>query len=67
MEAITERLKIRDLVITDLEAMVTLWMDEGVKQGMGTWGPQTEGDVLPWIEDAIEQKKSSRDSLTTLQ
>jgi len=43
MEAITERLKIRDLVITDLEAMVTLWMDEGVKQGNGDMGPPDRG------------------------
>ncbi len=57
MEAVTKRLQIRDLVIADLQAMVALWMDEGVKQGMGTWGPQTEKDVLPWIEKAIEQNE----------
>lgn len=58
MEALTERLQIRDVATSDLEAMVALWMDDGVKQGMGSWGPQTEEEVLPWIEDAIKHNQA---------
>lgn len=38
--------------------MAALWMDDGVKQGMGSWGPQTEEEVLPWIEDAMKHNQA---------
>lgn len=58
MEALTELIEIRDVVPSDLEAMVALWMDDGVKHGMGTWGPQTEEEVLPWLEEAIKSNQA---------
>lgn len=58
MEAFTERLHVRDVGRGDLEAMVALWMDNVVKQGMGTWGPQTEDEVLPWIDDAMKHNQA---------
>lgn len=59
MEALTEHLHLRDISTDDLAPMIALWMDEGVKDGMGDWGPQKEEEVLPWIEGAINANQAN--------
>ena len=53
MDVLTARLHIRDLRRSDLEAMIALWTDPDVRRIMGDYGPQSAGDVPPWIENAI--------------
>ncbi len=58
METTTDRVYLRDVSTHDLEPMIALWADEGTKQGMGDWGPQTGDEVLPWIEGAINANQA---------
>jgi ribosomal-protein-alanine N-acetyltransferase len=59
MDAKTRRLHIRDIVKEDLDSMTLLWMNPAVKHWMGTWGPQTANEVLPWIEETIAHNQAT--------
>lgn len=59
METLTYRLHLRDIIRDDLEPMIALWTDDGVKQEMGSWGPQTKEEVLPWIEGAVNANEAT--------
>ncbi|HUF33932.1 MAG TPA: GNAT family N-acetyltransferase [Acidimicrobiales bacterium] len=49
----TERLLLRDLDVSDTEALIPAWGDEQVRRFMDDFGPRTEAEVREWVPHAI--------------
>ncbi len=58
MDVTTDRLRIRDIEQDDLEALVVLWTDPAVRQGMGTYGPTSREQVRQWLEEMMVHNRA---------
>lgn len=59
MEVVTPRLWIRDIVTADLEPLVALWADPTVRRWMAGWGPWGRGEVVRWVQCAVESNQAT--------
>lgn len=55
----TDRLRLRDLEWSDLEAMVRLWTDPDVEAFMDDFGPRTTVEVEQWVADALRAARTA--------
>ena len=59
MEATTERLRIRDLSVDDLDPMVDLWSEPEVERWMTGFGPRSRAEVERWLLETIAFNETS--------
>ena len=55
----TDRLILRDLEPSDLDAMVHLWTDPDVARFMDDYGPRTPDEVERWVPEALDAARSA--------
>jgi ribosomal-protein-alanine N-acetyltransferase len=59
MDFETRRLRVRDIMAEDLEALVGLWADAGVRRWMGSWGPREREEVAEWVATSMESNRAT--------
>jgi hypothetical protein len=53
MDVETEKLRIRDVSVADLDAFVDLWSDSDVERWMTGYGPRSRAEVMEWLATTI--------------